>query len=647
MTYYFSIESRKGGVGKTTVALNLGAKLLENGYKVLLLDCDITGTSISICSENSDYWKDTVHVIKKADKKKEAVAVNLLDYFKNCYLIGKEETWIKMDGSVFDLSKLNVIGTELYDEEKLVIDPRVLMDELHSYWVITMLQELSDEFSKSGDKNQNTAIIIDNSPGYAGMGRAVHEWLSDIGPQYARFLLVSSLDEQDIKSSVYSLKEIKRMVEGKARVKKYYNQLEGDNAPTTLDEKEEEHLKSDGCFDRFFYRLASGFEYRSSTDRDYKLKEYAAIIFNKVSEDIRHPDFYYDFKEVLTDEYLKLLSELLGEGERSAYLKFMVPFDYNIHLQFFGHRLKNLRSGTEKYWKNRFAGLRENIIKKRANRNVVKASLSLDNLIHTLKISMRQKGQGRMADDIKDTWMIRHSLNKFKIQITDIAYYNKPDNRLDFNGVDKKDIINFNKLSLDLFVNKKDLTEYEPILASFFSYLYEQAGAKKPARDIRLLVTVSVFCNALRCVHENDFKEGSYESFLQEQCDRNMSGNVLKQYVGDYVPITGDVSLPTEIFQGVVGECFEDFYKTSCYAILRMYHRFDDFLLLTDVLEMLISSSQYREIPSDVMEMLDDMIVKMLKPRDSKAFKKVINDKLRMTVFEGVINHITQIDWKL
>lgn len=48
-------------MGKTAVALNLGAKLLEMKYKVLLLDCDITGTSISICSESSNYWKDRYH----------------------------------------------------------------------------------------------------------------------------------------------------------------------------------------------------------------------------------------------------------------------------------------------------------------------------------------------------------------------------------------------------------------------------------------------------------------------------------------------------------------------------------------------------------------------------------------------------------
>ena len=42
-----SVESRKGGVGKTTAALNLADLVLEKGYKVLLLDLDITGTSIS------------------------------------------------------------------------------------------------------------------------------------------------------------------------------------------------------------------------------------------------------------------------------------------------------------------------------------------------------------------------------------------------------------------------------------------------------------------------------------------------------------------------------------------------------------------------------------------------------------------------
>ena len=40
-----SVESRKGGVGKTTAALCLGRILRNKGYAVLVLDLDVTGTN--------------------------------------------------------------------------------------------------------------------------------------------------------------------------------------------------------------------------------------------------------------------------------------------------------------------------------------------------------------------------------------------------------------------------------------------------------------------------------------------------------------------------------------------------------------------------------------------------------------------------
>lgn len=58
-----SVESRKGGVGKTTAALNLADLLLEKGFRVLLLDLDITGTSISGSFKNS-YWEEKINPIK-------------------------------------------------------------------------------------------------------------------------------------------------------------------------------------------------------------------------------------------------------------------------------------------------------------------------------------------------------------------------------------------------------------------------------------------------------------------------------------------------------------------------------------------------------------------------------------------------------
>ena len=58
-----AIANQKGGVGKTTTAINLSACLAEAGQKVLVLDIDPQGNTTSGLGINKDEIENTIYQV--------------------------------------------------------------------------------------------------------------------------------------------------------------------------------------------------------------------------------------------------------------------------------------------------------------------------------------------------------------------------------------------------------------------------------------------------------------------------------------------------------------------------------------------------------------------------------------------------------
>lgn len=127
-----AIANQKGGVGKTTTAINLSACLAEAGQNVLVIDIDPQGNTTSGLGIAKDKVKNTIYeVILKQINIKEAIVKNAFEHLdilpSNVNLAGAEIDLIDMEEREYILKDCINSVKEKYDYVILDCPPSLSM----------------------------------------------------------------------------------------------------------------------------------------------------------------------------------------------------------------------------------------------------------------------------------------------------------------------------------------------------------------------------------------------------------------------------------------------------------------------------------------------------------------------------------------
>jgi hypothetical protein len=367
-----SVESRKGGVGKTTAALCLGRILRNKGYAVLVLDLDVTGTNAADIAD-SPFWIDDLHIVQKPDRAGTvAVPLNLIELFDRSFMAGIAIPDFSTQYStpellLVDLKKVNVLGSQVYktgrdpnDRTRLTCleRPSILFDDLHTFWLLELVAQIIDNFLRLARTNSDgkVAVILDNSPGYIGIAPAIHDWLTDRGPQYAKFLIVTSLDIQDMRACGQAIDALHGLYTDKWRTSRLFVEGARKGAGIEVDKNQEPFFmrlassgnKRDWEADPLsFYRDVDGAASKQPTVRGERFcdhpNNYIAAIINRVPRAVKEGHLFYDYSPVL-NEIHGALGRVIGGDEVNSQRERMVSYDEYIENQYLvlkrsrGHR---------------------------------------------------------------------------------------------------------------------------------------------------------------------------------------------------------------------------------------------------------------------------------------------------------------------
>ena len=582
MTEIYSVESRKGGVGKTTIALNLAKALARRKYDVLLIDCDITGTPITKAAWNSPFWRSHV-VARFKGHPDEGHPFNLISYYKKYFLKGKKyDNEAKMHHESLK-GRINLIGSDIYDEKgNLIIDPRDLMDDLHSYWFLDMIKEITKDFCDDSTL-PNQAIVLDNSPGYVGIGKSIRDWLTEDRELNSKFVLVSSLDEQDIESTISSAIDIRNM--------KKSQQWVGD---------------------------------------------YVKCIINKVPEELLAEGSGYKLPE-FEDNEMREVVKALFPLDKKRYPKNIVKYDKTISGQFIEASLlpKSKEQKSGKTLGTAFERMEKRIWQLDGSHKIYSDIKYLSSSYHVMLRELIRSGYVRMSQTMaSDDFLPETFIKRLSDQIALLGNMAHPNPNV--LRLSKQQIKEQEREELERFVNKFELYQYERVFESTLDGMFKKAGIERKDSSIFQIVNLGMMLRAFYAVQEASYERGAdYRAFLKKGRQKLKKIKFKQSLTG-----SGKNFYIEEEFDNytanLLNAFFWDFYEALSYTLLRLIDVARDYKLLLNACQETIDKDA-KTMSESLTTYLRRVVFKKNEEPDDIKYYQLVREPFEMKSIQRLL----------
>lgn len=637
----YSIESRKGGVGKTTIAMNLGKQLLKSG-PVLLLDCDITGTSISDPASNSVYWKDEANVLKYED----GTPYNLLGYFLDTYVKGGGVTEDFTKEGMLQERKINVIGSQLYaPTSRSIADTRVLMDEIHSFWLMEFVNQLISVFEKKFEEKE-VHIIVDNSPGYVGFCQALHQTMLKLGPTRAKYLMVSSIDEQDLKSSIYACSEISNQINDRIKIAQYYkSQIE--NQQTSADVAV--MINEDADLKRFYFSLMEDSRLLESyTEKQFTAKDYLAIVLNKVPRSLDEDNFNYHFENVLKPEEMAIFREITSFKEDKP--QTIINYDEAISYQYYWKYLKNTNEEAEKdsYWTRRFRVLSVQNDEIGRQKDRINAIDKQDGIYEALVISLTKHGYSRVAKSLPASWTPSYTYEQLSDLVGRISRRMPLYRGIEVTQTELEQIMVWDEQILANFKMAQPHVFESEELTQLYWKMVEITKEASAEYGLRALVSVSMilYVSLMMLKNEVDDERTGLRSRLVSIMRDERREYAWMKYANQGLLDDMKIDYKFELVSRNFNMFYDRFYRLFCKTLLRMMDMHDDYSILVTAMKRYIPTASPLMFNRELINYLTSVMVTKMVDFDDNELTRLREDAFVMRRVLDVLRDSVLRNWK-